>query len=274
MVDYHPLFPPNEDDDDDDAPDIQAILIQRKENGKYVTAPGSFTPDDMNSLARLYGEFGGGDYQLLGRASNGRIIRRVLHTLPGPSKPMFDEAAASKTPAPASSNPMAAMMGGGMPEGGIMGLVMMMMQNMMQQQSQASQQASQMMMAFMQSMATGNAAQIQAAQEAMNRQAERDRADKQSQIELITRLTEARGGGDSTGGEASFFKGVEFMRHFSTQQLEMMKQQAAGKGGSDFDLEGIIGTVLEALQGFNAFKEMSGAGLPGTVATPPTEIIQ
>jgi hypothetical protein len=272
MTEYHPLFPPNDDEEDEEAPDIQAILIQRKENGKYVTAPGSFMPGDMNSLARLYGEFGGGDYQLLGRAGNGRIIRRVVHTLPGPPKPMYDEGPAPK-PQPVAANPMSALMGAGT-DGGIMGIIMMMMQNMMQQANQASERQTQMMLAMMTTAGNSSAAQIAAMQENMRAQAERDQRDKQAQIELMLKLSEAKGSGNSTGGEDSFFKGVEFMRHFSTQQLEMMKQQAAGKSGGDFDLEGIIGTVLEALQGFNAFKEFSGAGgLPGAAGAAAPEVV-
>jgi hypothetical protein len=261
MAEFHPLFPPSdEDDSEEEAPDIQEILVQRKENGKYVTAPRTFLAGELQSLGQLHAEFGGGEYQLIGRDSAKRIRRRAVNILPGPLKPMFDEGPNEPAKPVASSSPMMAMMGGG--EGGIMGLVMMMMQQMMQSQQAASQQQSQMMMAFIQTMATGNSAQIQAAQESMNRQAERDARDKESQMAMLVKLTEARGAGNSSGGEDSFFKGVEFMRHFSTQQLEMMKQQAAGKGGSDFDLEGIIGTVLEALQGFNAFKEMS-SGVPG-----------
>lgn len=273
MADFHPLFAPGDDEEEEtEPPDIQEIHIQRKENGKYVTAPRTFLAGELQSLNQIHSEFGGGEYQLIGRDSRKIIRRRVIHILPGPHKPMFEEEAQPAKPAAtAPTNPMAAMMGG---DGGIMGLVMMMMQQMMQSQQAASQQQSQMMMAFIQTMASGNQAQIQAAQEAMNRQAERDARDKESQMAMLVKLTEARQAGNSTGGEDSFFKGVEFMRHFSTQQLEMMKQQAAGKSGGDFDLEGIIGTVLEALQGFNAFKEMSGAGgLPGAAPTP-TEVIQ
>lgn len=266
---WHPLFPPKEEDDDPDAspPEIQEIHVQRKENGRLYTAPRVFFPNELTSLPALYAEFGGGEYILLARNSRKQITGRSMFSIPGHSKPMFDDGPQAQ-PKPAQTqpaNPMMSMMG---PDGGgIMGLVMMMMQQMMQSQQAASQQQSQMMMAFIQTMASGNQAQIQAAQEAMNRQAERDARDKESQMAMLVKLTEARQSGNSTGGEDSFFKGVEFMRHFSTQQLEMMKQQAAGKG-SDFDLEGIIGTVLEALQGFNAFKEMSGVGgLPG--ATPP-----
>lgn len=261
MTEYHPLFAVEGDEEEPDAeaPDIQEIWVQRKENGKYVTAPRSFQPSELMSLAQIFGEFGGGEYQLVARDSKKRIVRRVLHSLPGASKPMYDEGPAPPSKAPPQAiDPMTAMMGGA--QGGVMGLVMMMMQQMMQAQSQAAANQSQMMMAFIQSMASGNQAQIAAAQEAMNRQAERDARDKESQMAMLVKLTEARG--NSTGSEETFFKGVEFMRQFSTQQIEMAKATAAAgsKGGGDFDLESILESVGQALQGFSALKEMSGQG--------------
>src|ERR1700749_372424 len=256
MAEFHPLFPPDENDDEDsEPPDIQEVAIQRKENGKYVTAPRSFLLQDLPNVSAIFAEFGGGEYQLIGRDSRHVIRRRVLLQLPGPPKPMFDEGPQPEKKVNTQAlDPMQAMMGG--QQGGMLGLIMMMMQQMMQSYAEASRQSMQMMMAFMQTMSTGNAAQIQAAQDAMNRQAERDRADKQAQIELITRLTEARG--NSSGSEETFFKGVEFMRQFSTQQIEMAK--ASAKGGGDFDLESILESVAQALQGFSALKEMSGEG--------------
>jgi hypothetical protein len=258
MAEFHPLFPPGEEDDEDgEPPDIQEIYVQRKEQGKYVSAPRTFMINELPNIQALFAEFGGGEYQLTGRDSRHILRRRVVLQLPGAPKPMFDEGQApAKQAAPPPPNPMAAMMGGG--EGGIMGLVMMMMQQMMQSQQAAAQQQSNMMMAFIQTMAQGNQTQITAAQEAMNRQAERDAKDKQLQIEMMMKLAEVRQSGNSTGGEEAFFKGVEFMRHFSTQQVEMAK--ASAKSGGEFDLESILESVGQALQGFSALKEMSGAG--------------
>jgi len=270
---WHPLFPPSDDDaDDPDAvpPDIQEIHVQRKENGRLYTAPRVFLPAELTSVPALYAEFGGGEYHLLARNARKVIVRRCMHTLPGPSKPMFDDSPLA-TPKAAPSqvlDPMQAMMSGGGPQGGIMGVMMMMMQGMMQQASQASERQTQMMIAMMQTSSTGSQAQVASMQANMQAQAERDQRDKQSQIELMLKLTEARGAGNSTGGEESFFKGVEFMRHFATTQLEAQKLAAAGGSKDGFDLEGVIGTVLEALQGFNAFREMSGGGVPGAPAVP------
>lgn len=257
---WHPLFPPKDDDDEENPPDIQEIIVQRKENGKLYTAPRTFLPTELMSLSQLAGEFGGGEYYLLGRDHLKRMRGRSIHNIPGTSKPMFDDGAVvgqPKSTAASPVNPMAALMTG---DGGIMGLIMMMMQQMMQASAQAGERQTQMMIAMMQASSSGSQANVQAMQAQMQAQAERDQRDKQSQIELMLKLTEARGAGNSTGGEESFFKGVEFMRHFATQQVEMMK--ATAKGDSDFDLEGLLGTVMQALQGFNALQEIK-TGLPG-----------
>ncbi len=269
MTEFHPLFPPSDDDDsDEEAPDIQEIIVQRKENAKWVTAPRTFLSGELVGLAQLHSEFGGGEYQLLGRDSLKRIRRRVFYTLPGAYKPMFDEGPSPEPSKPAQAiNPMMAMMGGG--DGGIMGLVMMMMQQMMQSQQAASQQQSQMMMAFITTMSTGNQAQIQAAQEAMNRQADRDARDKESQMTMLIKLTEAGKGG---GGSNDFFKGVEFMKQFSTSQIEATLAKVKG-GGDDggLNLESILETLGQAFQAFSAYKEISG-GMAG-VPIPSPEVV-
>lgn len=274
---YHPLFAPNVEDEDYDPdaapPDIQEIYVQRKENGKYLTAPRSFRPDELVSLETLYSEFGGGEYLLVGRNSRKQIVRKVIHLLPGPSKPMFDEGPPIPAkPAPvAASNPMGALMGGS-PEGGIMGIIMMMMQNMMQQANQASERQTQMMLAMMQASAQGNQAQMAAMQENMRAQAERDQRDKQSQIELITRLTEASKGG---GGSNDFFKGVEFMKQFSTGQLETVLAKAKSGESDGLNLESILETLMQGFQAFNAYQELSKGGTPAIPGVTPTpEVVQ
>src|SRR6201986_1651515 len=92
MAEFHPLFPPDENyDEDSEPPDIQEVSCQRKENGKYVTAPRSFLLQALPNVSAIFAEFGGGEYQLIGRDSRHVIRCRVLLQLPGPPKPMFDE---------------------------------------------------------------------------------------------------------------------------------------------------------------------------------------
>lgn len=273
----HPLFPLNDDEDDPDAvpPDVQEIHVQRKENGRLFTAPRVFFPNELTSLAQLFAEYGGGEYHLVARNAKKQLQARRMFTLQGPSKPMFDDGLIPGQPAkPQASqapiNPMVAMMGGGI-EGGIMPLIMMMMQNMATQQQEASRQSMQMFMGFMQTMATGSQADKQAAQEAMNRQAERDAKAAENQMLMMVKLTEARQAGNSTGGEESFFKGVEFMKHFATQQVEMLKATASGKSDGGFDLESLAGSLIEAFQGFKAFQGMAMA--PDQQIPAPSEVV-
>jgi len=263
---WHPLFPPSDDEaEDPDAvpPDIQEIHVQRKENGRLFTAPRTFLFNELTSIPALYAEFGGGEYHLLARNPRKQIVKRTVVTIPGPSKPMFDDGlpVQPKQATPVAPNPMAMFANMGT-EGGIMPLIMMMMQNMMTQQQEASRQSMQMFMGFMQTMASGSQADKQAAQEAMQRQAERDQRAAENQMKMMLELTSARQAGNSTGGEESFFKGVEFMRHFATQQVEMMKAQAKGGDGGGLDLESIVDTVVQGLQGFNAFREMANGAVP------------
>ena len=273
----HPLFPLNDDEDDPDAvpPDVQEIHVQRKENGRLYTAPRVFFPNELTSLAQLFAEFGGGEYHLVARNAKKQLQARRMFTLQGPSKPMFDDGAipgqAPKAPAQ-PTNPMMAMMGAsGGESGGFMGLIMMMMQNMMSQQAQASQQSMQMMMAFISTLSQGTQADKQAAQEAMNRQAERDARTAENQMQMMIKLTEARQAGNSTGGEESFFKGVEFMKHFATQQVEMLKATATKSDGGGLDLESLAGSLIEAFQGFKAFQQMSE---PGNIpVAAPSEVV-
>ncbi len=277
-LDWHPLFPPKEDDEEDASPpEIQEIHVQRKENGRLFTAPRVFFPNELTSMPALYAEFGGGEYILLARNSRKQITGRTMVTIPGPPKPMFDDGTipgqpSKSQPTQTPMNPMMAMMGGMGSEGGIMPLIMMMMQNMMTQQQEASRQSMQMFMGFMQTMATGSQADKQAAQEAMNRQAERDARTAENQMKMMVELTQARGAGNSTGGEESFFKGVEFMKHFATQQVEMLKATAAtGKGDGGFDLESLAGSLIEAFQGFKAFQGMAMGANPEIPA--PSEVV-
>jgi hypothetical protein len=60
MTEFHPLFPPGDDDDDSDEspPDIQEILIQRKEDGKWVSGPRTFMPSELSGQSQLHAEFG------------------------------------------------------------------------------------------------------------------------------------------------------------------------------------------------------------------------
>jgi hypothetical protein len=168
---------------------------------------------------------------------------------------------------------MNALMGGQSGEGSVMGIIMMMMQNMMQQANAASERQTQMMLAMMNASAQGNAAQMAAMQENMRAQSERDQRDKQNQIELITRLTEASKSSGSSSTD--FFKGVEFMKQFSTSQVEAAIAKVKSGESDGLSLESILETVVQGFQAFQAYQEMKGnnPAVPGGLPTPPTEVM-
>lgn len=257
----HPLFPLPEDEEDSEAPppDVQEIIVQRKENGRMVTAPRTFLPNELTSLLELHAEYGGGEYILVGRDHKKVIRGRRSYILPGTSKPLFDDGVpvGGAKPAQTPANPMSALMGGsGQGEGGIMALIMMMMQQMMQQASAAQAQQTQMFMAMMNNSANTSAADKAAQQEAYNRQRDQDRQHSESMMAMVKELAGARTSG---GSDESFFKGVEFMRAFAKGEVEAIK--AASKGG-DSDLESLLGSLGEAISGGLQLYQMSKEGVP------------
>lgn len=275
-IPVHSLFPPSEDDDPNDyVPiDVQEIVVQRKEAGKYITAPRAFMADELKDVNSLYAEYGGGEYQLIARDSKKIIRARRLYILPGPSKPMFDEGPSiqSHTPKPQAvpSNPMMALMGGaGQGEGGIMALLMMMMQQMMQASQQQSQQQTQMFIAMMQNNSTTSAADKAAQQEAYNRQRDADRHHEAQMMAMMKELASART--SSGGSEETFFKGVEFMRQFAKTEIDNIKNMAKG-GENDWGslLESLGETISGGLQLYQMAKE--SGGIPGVVPAPTPEI--
>ncbi len=255
----HPLFPVDEDSDDDEIRTVTSIHIARKENGKLMFAPRPRRADELSSLEQIHAEFGGGEYVLIGY-NNGRITARRTINLSGKSKPLFDdgiEPAGQHTEKPAAPsqvlNPMQAMMGGG--EGGIMGLIMMMMQQMMQAQAQAAQNQTQMFMAMMTNSQAQSSEEKVTARAELQANIERERINSERTMTLMREMMTAKGGGS---GE-DFTRGVEFMRTFATQQIEVIR--TAAKGG-ETDWEGLIETGLQALSGAMQLKNMMG-GTPG-----------
>lgn len=252
----HPLFPPLDEEDDDCVhPLVSEIWLQRAEQGKKVTAPRTFRGEELLSLNALFELYGGGDYELVAK-HNGRVTARRRYTIPGIMKPMYDEGVnPQETKAPQKAqviNPMQAMMGSG-GEQGFMGLIMMMMQGMMQQQAQAAQAQTQMFLAMMQ----GN--QQQSAEEKANARAElqanieRERIASERTMTLMREMMQNRPAGGS-GDE--FSRGVEFYRSFANAQIEMAR--ASAKESGEDGIESLLGTLMQAFQGYQAFKNAEG----------------
>lgn len=270
----HPLFLPAEDEDEDAIPpDVQEIAVLRKENGRMVTAPRTFYPNELTSVAQLHAEYGGGEYHLVSRNHKKQITARRLYTLPGPSKPLFDDGiipGAATKPAQSPANPMAAVLGASAQgEGGIMALIMMMMQQMMQSNAAAQAQQTQMFIAMMQNNASATQADKQAQQEAYNRQRDQDRQHQETMMSMVKELASAKASG---GDDSSFFKGVEFMRSFTQNQIETAK--ASLKGG-ETDGEALLNTLGEVITGGLQLYQLSQQGTtPGQVPEVPAPSVQ
>lgn len=267
----HPLFPPDDDDarggDDGEPVQVSQIQVTRMENGQPVFAPRIRPATELLSLEQIAGEFGGGTYILIAR-NEGRITSRRKYVIPGKPKPLFDEAKDESPtqvvpPAPVI-DPMRAMMGG---EGGLMGLIMMMMQQMMQQQAAAAASQTQMFIAMMQGNQQSSAEEKAQARAELQANIERERISSERTMGLMREMMQARGG----GGSEDFTKGVEFMRAFAHQQIEVMKSQVKG---DDTDWGSVLETVGQAIQGLQMFSAVKSGGLPEGVAAAATEAAQ
>ena len=247
----HPLFPPDDDDDDSPAALISEICVQRVELGKKVTCPRMFRGEELMSLTDLAALYGGGEYELIGRHNN-RITSRRRYTIPGANKPMY-EGSVQEAEKPVTQsqviNPMQAMIGTG--DGGIMGLIMMMMQQMMQAQAQAAQNQTQMFLAMMTNTQQQSSEEKAQARAELQANIERERQSAERTMAMMREMMQSRPG--SSGEE--FSKGIEFMRSFAMQQIQSAKE-AAGTGGES-ELERLLGTGLELVQGYMAFKQQT-----------------
>lgn len=261
----HPLFTVDDDADDDEIKTVTSIHVVRKENGKLVYAPRQRGAAELTSLEQIQAEFGGGDYVLIGY-NNGRISARKNITLPGRPKPMHDDGI-DETVKPATApvqtpqlDPMSAMMGG---QNGFMPFLMM----MMQQADKAAERQMQMIIAMMQGSQASTAEDRAAARAEMQATIERERIASERMMGLMQTAMQSKGSGS---GE-DFNRGVEFMRHFANQQIEILKAQA--KGGGELDLGGILESFGQVMQGVNLFRGVSPEnGLPSSpvpVETPP-----
>lgn len=257
----HPLFLPEEDDDE--PVQVSQIQVTRMENGKQVFAPRVRPASELQSLEQIAGEFGGGTYVLIAR-HEGRITTRRKYDIPGLPKPLYDEEPKT-APTPVASqtapiDPMSAMMGG-QQGGSLMGLIMMMMQQMMQQQAAAAQSQTQMFIAMMNNNQQSSAEEKAQARAELQANIERERLNSERTMALMREMMGNRG-----GSSEDFTRGVEFMRTFAQQQIEMAKSAAKGEDNGG-ELASLLETLGMAMQGFGMLKSVTGGGaMPEGVA--------
>lgn len=250
----HELFPA---DDGSEARAIDRIQVTRIEHGNRMFSPMLFDPADLPDLASLASKYGGGRYELIGRYK-GHVVARTKYDLPGAPKPMYDEEdqkPANVAALPQQINPA--------PQGAdMMQMFMVMMQTMMQSQSQ-------MMLALMNGSGDRSKEYVHSMQALHDRHAAESSAASQNMLAMVKELAVTKTG----GGESSdnFFRGVEFMRTFTSSQIENAKAAAGGDDG----LDGLLGTLMQAVQGFQAFQNMPAvvpvvaAGVPIAAAGVP-----
>ncbi len=255
-ADAHPLFLP---EDDDEPVSVSEIQICRVEQGQQVYYPRIFPASEMMSLEQVHAELGGGQYIIIAR-HEGKISSKRKYVIPGKSKPMYDEGRQEKeTPAPATTTVP-------VPPGAdpMMSMIMMMMQGMMQQQAQAQQSQTQMFIAMMQGNQQATSEEKAAARAELQANIERERISSERTMALMREMMTSKGSGDSAG----FTQGVEFMRAFSMQQIEMAKMTAKGDG------EDGLGSLLETLgQAFQVFNAAKGIGAPEAPIPSVSEVV-
>jgi hypothetical protein len=151
-----------------------------------------------------------------------------------------------------------------------MGLIMMMMQQMMQQQAQAAASQTQMFIAMMQGNQQSSAEEKAQARAELQANIERERISSERTMAL---MREMMGSKSSNGSGEDFTRGVEFMRGFAMQQIEMTKAMAKGE-----DTGGELGSLLETLgQAFQAAQAVGlikPGGLPEGVAESVAQAAQ
>ncbi len=250
----HPLFPIDEDSDSDDIKPVTSIHIARKENGKLMVAPRMRSATVLVSLEAIHGEFGGGEYVLIGY-NNGKISNRRTINLSGKPKPMFDDGIEVPAPqaqaAPPPVDPMAAMMGG---QGGIMPLIML----MMQQQNQSADRQTQMFIAMMENSRQSTSEEKAQARAELAANIERERIANDRTMTLMREMMANKSSGN--GGGEDFTRGVEFMCGFAMQQIEMVKATSKGEEGDG--LMGLLETLGQAFQAAQAVGMFKGVPIP------------
>jgi len=194
----HPLFP---NAPEDDKREIAWIHVTRFERTGQIWFPRAFKAEELAGLDDIAGMFGGGTYELIGRAAStksggvGVIIDRLRVTLPGEPLPF---APADEAPAGAGQPMPTLPMGGG--GGNDMQTIVL---AMMQMQQSAQQQQSQLMATMFQ-------------------------ASSQQTAAIVTALA----GRNDGGGAAEMIKAMGELQKAHTESMAKLYEGRGGGGGS------------------------------------------
>lgn len=99
----HPLFPPPDDGQEHEPVDIAKIQVTRFEGGMQKYAPQLFHANELLEMKDVHELFGGGAYELIGRAPKGHIARKERFNIAGAPKPLDTSEQGVSSPAPAGA---------------------------------------------------------------------------------------------------------------------------------------------------------------------------
>lgn len=226
----HELFPA--EDEADEAPDVSFILVKR--DGRF--SPRKWAADELPDLEALHAAYGGGTYELTAYRHDGSrqyISARRTYKLAGRPKPLEGEEP-EETAAPAE--PARAREGSGSSD-----LLLALLQQSAQAsresvvaQRESQQAQTQMILAMLQHSATQTAAMLQqSGQQTASLMAALMQANA-SVVGSIVQLAK-----DQKGEDAS---------SLLDKGIELGAQIAGASGGSDDELLGTIGQVVQGMQ--------------------------
>jgi hypothetical protein len=234
----HPLFP----DHEDDGRELGFIRVYRHlPDGTRNLAPQSFGPDELSDIDVFFDLFGGGKYEVVAHAGDGKIITRNRLSFEGRPKPLNGDAPERGESAPPQA---------GQPQDGGSPWAMMMtfLQMQMQMAQVQSKQQTELMLALL-GRGDQNSAQHVATMQALH-----DRF-AQSQTQLLGMILQTGKSGE--GGSEAFMKGVEWAQEFARGAAE-----AAEESDGD-DLMSTIGQFVGAMKEARPVAQAAvGAGPP------------
>lgn len=247
--DTHQLFPPEKDTDN--PADIQYIIVQRYEGGNRVTCPYIFPADELPTIQALYGLFGGGKYELIGRDGNRqKITGRKSLTLPGKPKPLFnvgglqeavdeeESEASDPLDSPVARASATAPLMNSLPAilGTLGPLLIAYMQGQQQMRLAESQTQATMFQSLLAQSNQSSREFIQSMQ-----------AMHQAQTAQMATILAAKDSGDRTGGDGNFTDGIEWFQEFMAGQKEAMAEKEGGDKTFEQVMQGL--QMLRAMQG-------------------------
>jgi hypothetical protein len=236
----HPLFP----DHEDDGRELGFIRVYRHlSDGTRNLAPQSFGPDELSDIDVFFDLFGGGKYEVVAHAGDGKIITRNRLSFEGRPKSLNGEPEAERGAPPQPGQPQ----DGGSP----WAMMMTFLQMQMQMAQVQSKQQTELMLALL-GRGDQNSAQHVATMQALH-----DRF-AQSQTQLLGMILQAGKSGE--GGSEAFMKGVEWAQEFAHGAAE-----AAGENEGD----DLMGTLGQAMAAFSAVKSAHGQQSQPPQPQPP-----